>query len=156
MHYNMLFFKNQQKSKNTLKIQKKAKKKIFLFLNQFQILKFLTIKFLRCNIYQLSNDNINYVPKANLPKQNRSSWLFIQKNSKNTKKSKNPKPQKQQPYCYTTSIPSSNTFTNEQNCLIALFKTFFCQYLLFHILTMMYNIFFDINATEVKTNIPCK
>jgi len=49
-------------------------------------LKFLTTKFLRCNIYQLSNDNINYVPKANLPKQNRSSWLFVQKNSKKTKK----------------------------------------------------------------------
>ena len=30
----------------------------------------------------------------------------------------------------------------------------FFQYL-FHILIMMYNIF-DINATEVKTNIPCK
>ena len=38
--------------KNTLKIQKKPKKNIS-FLNQFQILKFLTIKFLRCNIYQV-------------------------------------------------------------------------------------------------------
>ena len=77
---------------------KKNQKNISL--NQLQILKFLTIKFLRCNIYQLSNDNINYVPK-----QNRSSWLFVQKKiSKTTKKSKNPKAQKQQPYCYTTSF----------------------------------------------------
>ena len=38
-------------------------------------------------------------------------------------------------------------------CTLQIF-IFFCQYL-FHILTMMYNIF-DINATEVKTNIQCK
>jgi len=46
-------------------------------------------------------------------------------------------------------------FSNEQNCLLHSLKFLFsCQYL-FHILTMMYNIF-DINATEVKTNIQCK
>ena len=111
----MLLFKNQKNLKNTLKIQKKPKKNIS-FLNQFQILKFLTIKFLWCNIYQISNDNINYVPK-----QNHSSWLFIQKilKKKNPKKSKNPKTQKQQPYCYTTSFLSSEFFfVNEQNCLL--------------------------------------
>jgi len=124
--------KINEKSKNTLKIQKKSKK-IFLFLNQFQILKFLTIKFLRCNIYQISNDNINYVPKANLPKQNHSSWLFVQKFQKKPKKSKNPKTQKQQPYCYTTPFLSSEFFfVNEQNCLLHSLKFyFFCQYL-FH------------------------
>ena len=127
----MLLFKNQQKSKNTLKIQKKTKKNISL--NQFQILKFLTIKFLRCNIYQLSNDNINYVPK-----QNRSSWLFVQRKFKKTqKKSKNPKTQKQQPYCYTTSFLSSDFFCQRTELFIALFKFLY----LFHILTTMYNIF---------------
>ena len=48
----------------------------------------------------------------------------------------------------------SHFFSNEQNCLLHSLKFLFCQYL-FHILTMMYNIF-DINATEVKTNIQCK
>ena len=82
------------KNPKTNSKSKKTKKNIS-FLKSISTLKFLTTKFLRCNIYQLSNDNINYVPKANLPKQNSSSWLFIQKFfSKNTKKSKNPKAQK--------------------------------------------------------------
>jgi len=48
--------------------------------------------------------------KVNLPKQNHSSWLFVQKFQKKPKKSKNPKAQKQQPYYHTTSFPSSNSF----------------------------------------------
>jgi len=80
-----------------------------------------------------------------------AAGCLFKENSKKTKKnSKNPKAQKQQPYCYTTSF---SFFFNEQNCLLHSL-IFFCQYL-FHILTMMYNIF-DINATEVKTNIQCK
>ena len=103
---------------------KKTKKNIS-FLKSISTLKFLTTKFLLCNIYQLSNDNINYVPKANLPKQNRSSWLFVQKFKKKPKKSKNPKAQKQQPYCYTTSFPSPDSFSNEQNCLLHSLKFLF-------------------------------
>ncbi len=120
----MLFFKNQQNPKKThSKFKKKKTKKNFL--NQFQILKFLTIKFLRCNIYQLSNDNINYVPKANLPKQNRSSWLFGQKFQKKPKKSKNPKAQKQQPYCYTTSFLSSDFFLSTNRIVYCTLNFYF-------------------------------
>jgi hypothetical protein len=79
-----------------------------------------------------------------------AAGCLFKENSKKPKKSKNPKTQKQQPYCYTTSFSS---FSNEQNCLLHSLN-FICQYL-FLILTMMYNIF-DINATEVKTNIQCK
>ena len=84
------------KINKTPKTHSKLKKnqKNISFLKSISTLKFLTTKFLQCNIYQLSNDNINYVPKANLPKQNRSSWLFVQKIQKKTKKSKNPKAQK--------------------------------------------------------------
>ncbi len=111
--------------KNTLKIQKNQKK-YFFFLNQFQILKFFTIKFLRCNIYQISNNNINYVPKANLPKQNHSSWLFKKNSQKKQKKVKNPKAQKQQPYCYTTSFLSSEfSFCQRTELFIALFNFFY-------------------------------
>ena len=110
--------------KNTLKIQKKSKKKYF-FLNQFQILKFLTIKFLRCNIYQISNDNINYVPKANLPKQNHSSWLFVQKIQKNKKKVKTQKHKNNSRIAIWLLSHHQTHFSNEQNCLIALFKTFY-------------------------------
>ena len=115
----MLLFNNQQKSKNTLKIQKKPKK-IFLFLNQFQILKFLTIKFLRCNIYQLSNDNINYVPKANLPKQNHSSWLFVQKKfqKKQQKKVKTQKHKNNSRIAIRLLSHHQTHFSNEQNCLL--------------------------------------
>ena len=63
---------------------------------------------------------------------------------KKPKKSKNPKAQKQQPYCYTTSFSWTELF-------IALFKIFIFFVNIYS--TMMYNIF---NATEVKTNIPCK
>lgn len=150
----MLLFKNQQKSQKHTQNSKKTKKKYF-FLNQFQILKFLTIKFLRCNIYQLSNDNINYVPKANLPKQNRSSWLFVQKKCKNNQKKVKTQKHKNNSRIAIRLLSHHQThFSNEQNCLLHSFNFFFCQYL-FHILTMMYNIF-DINATEVKTNIQCK
>ena len=144
----MLLFKNQKKKSQKHTQNSKKTKKNISFLNQFQILKFLTIKFLWCNIYQISNDNINYVPK-----QNHSSWLFVRKNlSKNPKKSKNPKAQKQQPYCYTTSFLSSEFFFCQRTELfIALFKFLFFFVNIYS--TMMYNIF---NATEVKTNIPCK
>ena len=81
------------KNPKTYSKSKKTQKNIS-FLKSISTLKFLTTKFLRCNIYQLSNDNINYVPKANLLKQNRSSWLFVQKFFKKHKKSKNPKAQK--------------------------------------------------------------
>ena len=136
-----------KKSQKHTQNSKKTKKNIS-FLNQFQILKFLTIKFLWCNIYQISNDNINYVPK-----QNHSSWLFAQKFSKkNPKKSKNPKTQKQQPYCYTTSFLSSEFFFLPTNRIVYCTLTI-VYFLSIFISTMMYNIF---NATEVKTNIPCK
>jgi len=126
---------------------KKTKKNIS-FLKSISILKFLTTKFLRCNIYQLSNDNINYVPK-----QNRSSWLFVQRKfKKNQKKVKTQKHKNNSRIAIRLLSHHQTHFSNEQNCL--LHSLFFCQYL-FHILTMMYNIF-DINATEVKTNIPCK
>jgi hypothetical protein len=39
-----------------------------------------------------------------------AAGCLFKENSKKTKKSKNPKAQKQQPYCYTTSFPSSNSF----------------------------------------------
>jgi len=105
----MLLFKNQKFSKTHSKFKKNQKK--YLFLNQFQILKFLTIKFLRCNIYQIRNDNINYVPKKQiyLSKTTAAGCLF-KKIQKKPKKSKNPKAQKQQPYYYTTSFPSSDSF----------------------------------------------
>ena len=54
----------QKSNKNPKTHSKFKKNQKNISLNQFQILKFLTIKFLRCNIYQISNDNINYVPKA--------------------------------------------------------------------------------------------
>ena len=132
---------------------KKNQKKTISFLKPISTLKFLTIKFLRCNIYQISNDNINYAPKANLPKQNRSSWLFVQKFFK--KNQKKVKTQKHKNNSRIAIRLLSHFFSNEQNCLLHSSNFyFFCQYL-FHILTMMYNIF-DINATEVKTNIQCK
>jgi len=58
------------------------------------------------------------------------------KNSqKKPKKSKNPKTQKQQPYCYTTSFLSSEFFFLSTNrivyCTLKNFFIFFCQYL-FH------------------------
>ena len=145
-----------QKSTKTQKhTQNKKKQKNISFLKSISTLKFLTIKFLRCNIYQLSNDNINYVPKANLPKQNRSSWLFVQKKfKKNQKKVKTQKHKNNSRIAIRLlSYHQTHFFSNEQNCLLHSL-IFFCQYL-FHILTMMYNIF-DINATEVKTNIQCK
>ena len=43
--------KINKKPKNTLKIQKKPKK--YFFSKSISTLKFLTIKFLRCNIYQI-------------------------------------------------------------------------------------------------------
>ena len=90
-----------------------------------------------------------------LSKTTAAGCLFKKIFQKKPKKSKNPKAQKQQPYCYTTSFLSSDFFCQRTELFIALFNFyFFCQYL-FHILTMMYNIF-DINATEVKTNIQCK
>ena len=113
----MLLFKNQQKPKNTLKIQKKPKKNIS-FLKSISTLKFLTIKFLRCNIYQLSNDNINYVPKANLPKQNHSSWLFVQKNSKNQKKVKTQNHKNNSRIAIRLLSHHQTHFSNEQNCLL--------------------------------------
>jgi hypothetical protein len=39
-----------------------------------------------------------------------AAGCLFKKKFKNNKKSKNPKAQKQQPYCYTTSFPSSNSF----------------------------------------------
>ena len=106
----MLLFKNQQKSKNTLKIQKKTKNISFLkSISNFKIS--YNQNSFDVTFTKLSNDNINYVPK-----QNRSSWLFVQRKfKKNQKKVKTQKTQKQQPYCYTTSFSS---FSNEQNCLL--------------------------------------
>jgi hypothetical protein len=142
----MFLFKNQKIPKTYSKFKKNQKKSISNFK------KFLTNRFLRCNIYQISNNNINYVPKANLPKQNHSSWLFIQKNSKKTKKKV--KTQKHKNNSRIVIRLLSHFFSYEQNCLLHSSNFyFFCQYL-FHILTMMYKIFFD--ATEVKTNIQCK
>jgi hypothetical protein len=90
------FVQNQQNPKNTLKIQKKPKKYFF----SKSISNFLQSNSFDVTSTKLSNDNINYVPK-----QNRSSWLFVQRKFKKQKKnSKNPKAQKQQPYCYTTSF----------------------------------------------------
>ena len=136
-----------QKSTKIPKTHSKFKKikKYFLFLNQFQILKFLTLRFLRCNIYQISNNNINYLPKAKLPKQNHSSWLFVQKFFFFKKNQKKVKTQKHK----NNSRIAIRLLSHDQNCLLHSLK------FLFHILTMMYNIF-DINATEVKTNIQCK
>ncbi len=73
------FVQKSTKTQKHTQNQKQKPKKNISFLKSISTLKFLTTKFLLCNIYQLSNDNINYVPKANLPKQNRSSWLFVQK-----------------------------------------------------------------------------
>ena len=58
--------------------------------------------------------------KANLPKQKKTTaaGCLFKKIQEKPKKSKNPKPQKQQPYYYTTSFPSSDSFSNEQNCLL--------------------------------------
>ena len=84
-----------------------------------------------------------------LSKTAAAGCLFKENSKKNKKNSKNPKAQKQQPYCYTTSF---SFFL--MNRIVYCTPYFFCQYL-FHILTMMYNIF-EINATEVKTNIQCK
>ena len=115
----MLLFKNQQKPKNILKIKKKTKKNIS-FLKSISTLKFLTTKFLLCNIYQLSNDNINYVPKANLPKQNRSSWLFVQKNffKKKQKKVKTQKHKNNSRIAIRLLSYHQIFFVNEQNCLL--------------------------------------
>ena len=117
-----------QKSTKTQKHtqNKKKPKKIFLFLKSISTLKFLTIKFPRCNIYQISNDNINYVPKANLPNQNRSSWLFVQKKifKKNQKKVKTQKHKNNSRIAIRLLSHHQTHFSNEQNCLIALFKTF--------------------------------
>ena len=90
------FVQKINKNQKTYSKSKKKPNKNISFLKSISTLKFLTTKFLLCNIYQLSNDNINYLPKANLPKQNHSSWLFVQKKNhqKKPKKSKNPKTQK--------------------------------------------------------------
>jgi hypothetical protein len=142
----MLLFKNQKKSQKHTQNSKKTKKNIS-FLNQFQILKFLTIKFLWCNIYQISNDNINYVPK-----QNHSSWLFIQKILK-----KNQKKVKTQKHKNNSRI-AIRLLSYHQNFFLPTNRIVYCTltivyFLSIFISTMMYNIF---NATEVKTNIPCK
>ena len=129
----MLLFKNQQNPKTHSKFKKKPKKNIS-FLKSISTLKFLTTKFLRCNIYQLSNDNINHVPKANLPKQNHSSWLFVQKFQKKTKKKLKPKSTKTTAVLLYDFFPIIRIFffVNEQNCLLHSLKfLFFCQYL-FH------------------------
>jgi len=109
----MLLFRNQKKFQKHTQNSKKNQKK------QFQILKFLTIRFLRCNIYQISNDNINYVPKANLPKQNRSSWLFVQKFSKKTKKKVKTQKHKNNSRIAIRLLSYHQIFfVNEQNCLL--------------------------------------
>jgi len=61
-----------------------------------------------------------------------AAGCLFKKIQKKPKKSKNPKAQKQQPYCYTTSFLSSEFFfVNEQNCLLHSLNFIFCQYL-FH------------------------
>ena len=105
----------------------KKNQKNISFLNQFQILKFLTIKFLWCNIYQISNDNINYVPK-----QNHSSWLFIQKIlKKNQKKVKTQKHKNNSRIAIRLLSYHQNFFFCQRTELfIALLQLFiFCQFL---------------------------
>jgi len=96
-----------------------------------------------------------YLKQIYLSKTTAAGCLFkkIQKKQKKVKTQKHKNNSR-------IAIRLLSHFSNEQNCLLHslnfyfFYFIFFCQYL-FHILTMMYNIF-DINATEVKTNIPCK
>ena len=77
---------------------------------------------------------MNYVPKANLPKQNHSSWLFVQKKKfkKNQKKVKTQKHKNNSHIAIRLLSHHQTHFSNEQNCLLhsSIFY-FFCQYL-FH------------------------
>jgi hypothetical protein len=66
-----------------------------------------------------------YLKQIYLSKTAAAGCLF-KKIQKKPKKSKNPKAQKQQPYCYTTSFLSSEFFfVNEQNCLLHSLKFLF-------------------------------
>ena len=97
-----------------------------------------------------------YLKQIYLSKTTAAGCLF-KKNSKKTKKKLKPKSPKTTAVLLYDFFPIIRIFffVNEQNCLLhSLNFIFFVKYL-FHILTMMYNIF-DINATEVKTNIQCK
>jgi hypothetical protein len=90
--------------------------------------------------------------KQNLPKQNHSSWLFVQKIFKKTKKKLKPKSTKTTAVLLYDFFPIIRIFfVHEQNCLLHSLKFLFFFVNIYS--TMMYNIF---NATEVKTNIPCK
>jgi len=91
-----------------------------------------------------------YLKQIYLSKTTAAGCLF-KKFKKNQKKVKTQKHKNNS----RIAIRLLSHFSYEQNCLLHSSNFyFFCQYL-FHILTMMYNIF-DINATEVKTNIQCK
>ncbi len=116
----MLLFQNHQKPKNILKIKKNQKN--ISFLKSISTLKFLTTKFLRCNIYQLSNDNINYLFTQAKPQQLAVCSKKIQKKKKKVKTQKH----KNNSRIVIRLLSHHQThFSNEQNCLIALFKTFY-------------------------------
>ena len=90
--------------------------------------------------------------KQNLPKQNHSSWLFVQKIFKKNQKKLKPKSTKTTAVLLYDFFPIIRIFFCPRTELfIALFKIFIFFVNIYS--TMMYNIF---NATEVKTNIPCK
>ena len=92
--------------------------------------------------------------KANLPKQNHSSWLFVQKIfKKNQKKVKTQKHKNNSRITIRLLSHHQTHFSNEQNCLLHSLKFLFFFVNIYS--TMMYDIF-DINATEVKTNIQSK
>ncbi len=127
-------------------------KKIFLF-KSISNFKIFTIKFLRCNIYQISDDNINYVPKANLPKQNHSSWLFKISQKKNQKKVKTQKHKNNSRIAIRLlSYHQNFLFCQRTELFIALFKIF----IFLSIFIPQWCIIFFFIITEVKTNIPCK
>jgi hypothetical protein len=90
--------------------------------------------------------------KQNLPKQNHSSWLFVQKIfKKNQKKVKTQKHKNNSRIAIRLLSYHQNFFCPRTELFIALLKIFYFFVNIYS--TMMYNIF---NATEVKTNIPCK
>ena len=94
-----------------------------------------------------------YLKQIYLSKTTAAGCLFKKNSKKNQKKVKTQKHKNNSRIAIRLLSHHQTHFSNEQNCLLHSL-IFFCQYL-FHILTMMYNIF-DINATEVKTNIQCK
>ncbi len=124
----MLLFKNQQKPKKHTKNQKKKKKKNISSLKlNFNFKIFLTTKFLLRNIYQLSNDNINYLfylKQIYLSKTAAAGCLF-KKLKKKQKKVKTQKHKNSSRIVIRLLSHHQTHFSNEQNCLIALFKTFF-------------------------------